>query len=256
MRIKKCWSDIRGDEIDYNNLVKHFGTKEFVIQKLVGAGGLGTHFVSSKDDIENMQLSNNEVLAVSAYVDNLPINLTIMVTSKDIHELPISVQLIKNTGNFEYVGGDFAVANNLTSTIKKTIHEHNQTIGRQLQKLGYRGICGVDYIVMPNGDVRFMELNPRYQGSSFLLSLALHKYKTSIAKINSDCFESDSVTVPSFEMHNSFLNCTHDDDGIMLGTPIQIIKKVEGSTFRKIYNGSILNRDNFEKPDDMSAIML
>ncbi len=245
-----------GDKITYDALVKYFGAKNFVIQKLFGAGGLGTYFVTSDAELKNLHLSADELVSVSAYVDNLPINSTLMISSKNVYELPISVQLIKNTGNFEYMGGDFEIANRLTSKIKSGVHAYNQSIGRELQLMGYRGICGVDYIVLPDGKIKFMELNPRYQGSSFLLSMALKKYGTSIAKMNADCFGSDSMVVPSFEVHRSFINCLRDDDGIILGRPSEIIKKVEGSTFRKIYDESILARDNFEKPDDVSSIIL
>ena len=88
-----------------------------------------------------------------------------MISESDIHQLPTSTQLIKNTGNFLYMGGDFVLPETFNQFVSDQIFVYNEIIGKELQKLSYRGICGVDYIICPDGTVKFMELNPRYQGS-------------------------------------------------------------------------------------------
>jgi len=245
---------LKGLNINYSDLQGKLGTEKFVIQSHTGSGGLTTHSINSAKDIDNLSLNNDEVYSVSGYQENLPINATIMVAEKDLYQLPISVQLIKNTGNFIYCGGDFVMPQSFDKKVTEQITEYNGIIGKELQKLGYKGICGIDYIVYPNGMVKFMELNPRYQGSSFLLSLALKNANTSIARLNAECFSKDQITKHNISMNSSFVNCKKDSDFAILGEPNNTIKKVNNATFRKIYNRSICLEDNFEKPYDLSSI--
>ena len=247
---------LKGLDIDYKSLQNQLGGDNFVIQSPTGSGGLTTHSVSNCKDVKSLNLDNETVYSISSYQDNLPINSTLMVSSKDIYQLPTSVQLIKNTGNFIYSGGDFVMPKNFRPQVVDQISTYNKVIGGELQKLGYRGICGVDYIICPDGAVKFMELNPRYQGSSFLLSLAMKQAETSIARLNAECFSNEKINKPEFEINRSFVNCKKDEDYSNLGTPNEIIKKVEDSTFRKIYDRSICLEDNFEKPNDLDSICM
>ena len=52
------------------------------------------------------------------------------------------------------------------------INNYSEIILTRLKSLGYRGIIGIDFIIKGN-DVYFLELNPRYQASSFLIDAAL-----------------------------------------------------------------------------------
>lgn len=245
---------LKGSQINYNNLVGNLGGNHFVLQSATGSGGLTTHNISSSEDLKGIKLQDDTEYSISAYQENIPMNATLMITSQDIHQLPVSVQLIKNTGNFIYCGGDFVFPKSFKFNITEQVERNNEIIGRELQKLGYRGICGVDYIICPDGVVKFMELNPRFQGSSFLLSMALKRAKTSIARLNAECFNRGKVDLPDIDMSRSFVNCKLDDDFKSLGRPDQIIKKVEGSTFRKIFNRSICLEDSFERPEDLTFI--
>ena len=245
---------LKGANINYNDLKSRFGTTDFVLQSHTGSGGLTTHNISSQEDINGLDLDNDTVYSVSGYQENLPINATLMISEKDVYQMPISVQLIKNTGNFIYSGGDFVFPKKFNANVSQQISVYNEVVGRELQKLGYRGICGVDYIVCPDGTVKFMELNPRYQGSSFLLSLALKKLNTSIARLNAECFVNPHIIQHDIDIGRSFVNCKLDNDYSSLGAPDEIIKKVENSTFRKIYDRSICLEDTFERPDDLSSI--
>lgn len=245
---------LNSSEINYETIVSKLGGKNFVVQSYTGAGGLTTHHIGSQSDIDDLSLQPNTNYAISGYQENLPVNSTLLISNAQVHQLPTSTQLIKNTGNFLYMGGDFALPETFNQFVNDQIYVYNDLIGKELQKLGYRGICGVDYIICPNGTVKFMELNPRYQGSSFILSQALKNFKTSIAKLNAECFASQDITVPEITIGKSFVNCTAQQDFNQFGTPDEIIKKVEGSTFRKIFNRSLIKEDAFEQPKDLSAI--
>ena len=49
---------------------------------------------------------------------------------------------------------------------QEALREHTKTVGRVLGKLGFRGIFGCDYIVTEEGDIYFIEVNPRKQGTT------------------------------------------------------------------------------------------
>ena len=247
---------LKGAHVDYERAKKELKSSGMVVQSATGAGGLTTHSIKSAEDMKKLNLNPNEKYSISAYEPNLPVNATLMISQKDVLQLPISTQLIKNTGNFIYAGGDFVFPTQFKPAVASQIITYNNVVGSELQKMGYRGICGVDYIVCEDGTVKFMELNPRYQGSSFLLSLALRNAQTSIAKLNAECFENASVDAPQITVNKSFVNCKNDSDYSHLGEPSEIIKKVENSTFRKVFDRSICAEDSFEKPDDLSSICL
>ena len=75
---------------------------------------------------EDMQMITriNDIFCVSSYVENIPLNITMIISNSDIIYLPISVQLIKIIENkFKYVGGDFAYIKNISDNlIKKYIY--------------------------------------------------------------------------------------------------------------------------------------
>lgn len=254
-RIKMLdYLNLKGKNVDYKLLVERLEGNEFVIQGRTGSGGLTTHFIRNDCDLEKLKLEDETIYSMSAYQENLPINTTLLVAKSNVVQLPTSVQLIKNTGNFIYTGGDFVMPKRFNTKVTEQIELYNNVIGKELQKLGYRGICGVDYIICPNGSVKFMELNPRYQGSSFLLSMAMKNIGTSIARLNAECFSSESVSGPNIDVDRSFVNCKKESDYLNLGAPDEVIKKVEHSTFRKIYNRSICLEDTFERPNDLTSI--
>ncbi len=54
----------------------------------------------------------------------------------------------------------------LPDDIQKRLMDHTETVGRELGRLGFRGIYGCDYIVTQEGGVFFIEVNPRKQGTT------------------------------------------------------------------------------------------
>jgi biotin carboxylase len=60
--------------------------------------------------------------------------------------------------------------------LEKIILELSYKICEKIKTTGYRGIIGIDYLYKSNGDIIFMEINPRFQSSSFLINMYLEKY--------------------------------------------------------------------------------
>ncbi len=54
----------------------------------------------------------------------------------------------------------------LPPKIQAELREHTAAVGRELTRLGFRGIFGCDYIVTEQGEIFFIEVNPRKQGTT------------------------------------------------------------------------------------------
>ena len=89
-----------------------------------------------------------------------------------------------------YKGGDYIAFKYLEEEYKTAFYNCAYELGVVLQKLGYRGICGVDALVDSESKRLFLiEVNPRFQGSSYILDKALTDYGYDcLAKMNYDAF--------------------------------------------------------------------
>lgn len=242
--------------IDYDTLVSKTGAKKMVLQASNGAGGENTYLIQNENDLLVIKGYLKEKYCVSKYVNNTPLNATLIIFEDDIIILPISAQLIKIIDNkFRYVGADFSVVNTLNKCILKKINNYSKKIGKKIQNLGYRGIMGIDYI-LTNDKIYFMEINPRFQSSSFLLSLVLKKeFNSSIAELNYMALKGEkSIKLDLKPINKSFLNCNGKqsfknfvEDSIVKNG---YYKKNSSSFYRKIFNGSIIDNNCFEKLDN------
>lgn len=143
-------------------------SRKYVIQQPVGFGGLGTYIINKHNSQEILdKLEKNTTYSISEFVENsIPINHTFIISKNNILLFDASLQIIEETNELNYAGFDFDGYKNLKQSLKDKINEQTVKITKKLQKLGYRGIGGIDYIVKDN-IVYYMEINPRFQGSSY-----------------------------------------------------------------------------------------
>lgn len=235
----------------YGEIVKRIKSKTFVLQGKTGAGGNNTYLIKNQIDYDNIKLEGE--YSVSKYIKHIPLNITLIVSKKDILLMPVSAQLISLMENkFKYVGGDFAYINNLDDEIINTINEYSKRIANYVQKLGYRGILGIDFVLTENNDIYFMEINPRFQSSSFLLSLELAKYyNTSIAELHYlSLLDKKLPKIDLRKINKSFLNVNMIQDFKNLKEDYIInngyFEQNVTSFYRKIFNNSIVNNSYFE----------
>jgi hypothetical protein len=83
-----------------------------------------------------------------------------------------SVQFITNAtqpNNFEFVGSEYNIDGLITTKIKEELVRTTRRIGKFLCSKGYLGMFGCDYI-LSHKHIYFMELNPRYHASTFLIN--------------------------------------------------------------------------------------
>jgi hypothetical protein len=63
----------------------------------------------------------------------------------------------------------------LPGSIQQELMEHTRSVGRVLARMGYRGVYGCDFIVDKDRDIRFVEVNPRKQGTTMEFCCALDR---------------------------------------------------------------------------------
>lgn len=182
-----------GENISLGKAQKKFPNyTKFVIQADYSCGGSNTWLFCDSNAAEILdKLVPYDKYTVSPYFQNsVSLNIHLIVYDKDILFLPASVQLISlDKHSFKYQGADFITYRNLSETIHDKINNYSKKIGERLRLSGYRGVLGIDFIATDT-EVYFMEINARFQSSSFLINKALsQKYEgLSIPALNQDAF--------------------------------------------------------------------
>lgn len=211
---------IRGKDII--NRKERMGAK-IVLQEKEGAGGVGTTLIET-NDLKSVKIDINKEYLVSKYCkNNVPVNVHILIGEDKVTLLPASVQIIQKINNhLAFMGSDFIWYRKLDDELRKKHREYSVNIGKELQKMGYRGICGIDSIFY-NHEVYFMEINPRFQSSSTILNKALsEKNLPSLQYMQLKCFEGKEYEDVNIDVNYSFImNLAGIDNNISL-KPIEI----------------------------------
>lgn len=197
------YSIICGEQINLKCLKSLFPEHDsFVIQSEYSSGGIGTWLYNRQTAATvNARISPDRKYCVSPYIEkNISANITAVIYRDDIVLLNPSVQLMKmNNSNFEYCGADFIAYNFLPEILKEKLLSYTRIICKKMQHIGYRGVCGIDYIFTKD-QVYFMETNPRFQSSTFLLNKAFHDkgLNISVQQLHTNAFlqEGNAFTIP------------------------------------------------------------
>ncbi len=154
---------VKGIDFKYSDFNKL--SQELVIQLPVGSGGSKTFFCNQAnfEQVETILLKD-ELYSVSAYEkNNIPYNIHCLIGKEQIEILPPSQQDLEIIDKIEYIGSNYDI--NISNEIKDKLIKHSYNICKKLQSLGYLGVLGIDYIYV-NKELYFIEINPRFQGST------------------------------------------------------------------------------------------
>jgi ATP-grasp domain len=161
-------------EMDFATLVSDLDTP-FVMQAPNGAGGQGTYLVRDEAALAHALRRHPHVerWLVSGYAGDTTINVAGVVHRDGVRILPASVQSSGiaelGVGFGSYCGSDFAAAARLPHEVRAEADRHTMQIGQWLRGRGHLGLFGAD-IAVAGRRIAFLEVNPRIQGSSWLLS--------------------------------------------------------------------------------------
>ncbi len=181
-----------GADCTYMKLRQRFQKyKRFVVQKSSASGGEGTLILSlnNYEDVEQ-RFEKDELYLVSGYEEkNIPLNIHAIIYEDDILLFPPSIQIMQfHENKLLYQGADFEAVNQIDEDYVAEFIGYMKSICKQLQREGYRGVTGVDGMVV-DGHAYVLEMNNRFQGSTLLLNLALQDEKMpSMQELNYEAF--------------------------------------------------------------------
>lgn len=171
-----------------------------ILQAVHSSSGAGTYQLSLKECEDYVaSQSKSEDYILSPYLKHAaPVNVHIVIFDRECIVLPPSFQLISHQDqSFCYIGADFHT--DLFLRQSDLILSRAQVLGEQLRLAGYRGICGIDFMLTEN-ELYFLEINPRFQASTFLCNkLLLKEGKPSLHQLNLMAFSGNESPLESFD---------------------------------------------------------
>lgn len=185
-----------GADIRYEQLKSEFhGEEAFVIQSSYSCGGCGTRLLTADTEMQSLkQLNPASRYAISPYQKNsVSPNIHLIVFPQAVLMLPPSIQLLEADENgFTYKGADYPAYLLLDEELRRSLETYAQRIGDVLRHAGYRGACGIDFLIS-NKNIYFMEINARFQSSTFLINRAITEagWKTSVQALHVKAFQSN-----------------------------------------------------------------
>lgn len=225
---------IKGRNCNYLKFQQLLPHQEFILQKINSSGGDGTYHITSELDCHKIRTCDfhNEYMLSPYYKDGLSLNIHVVVSSNEIILLPASLQIVcEIQSQMLYSGADFICYQSLSDDIKEWVTRKSEQIGYFLQKKGYRGVLGIDYMYFEN-KLYFMELNARFQASSELINKALIATgQISIQELNIRAFENkESLKINELKVnYSNFVytttNISHSRiDKVMTSTEVNQIQ--------------------------------
>lgn len=162
--------------------------QQFVAQRNYSAGGCST-FLLTEDQTKSF--APQEILMVSPYLEySIPLNVTAVIFDEEILLFPPSIQIIsEDHSRLIYKGADFISYRKLSSTLQEKVQKYAKIVCQNLKNVGYRGVCGIDFIADVN-EVYLMEVNERFQASTYLINIALKQsFGTSVQELSFEAFQ-------------------------------------------------------------------
>ena len=150
----------------YNDLKKNIGDK-FVIQFIHGHSGESTFFINNKDEFDQIKNKYPERFSKAVrFVEGDTYTINGIVTKKGIYVFNLSKQITGIQSLTQYIGGtvgnDWLVQ--LPEKIRLDLLNRMNSIGERLEKNGYKGLFGADFIY-DGSNIYLLDLNPRENAS-------------------------------------------------------------------------------------------
>jgi hypothetical protein len=152
----------------------------FVVQPPVGSSGENTYFVNNEIDFERVKdiFEPAQRVKLSKYlpVPSLNGHCVVLKTPEGLRSIAAcpSVQIVGTHGCTSraevYCGNDFSAAGSVPKSIREEICTIMEKIGLFMGDKGFLGLFGMDFL-LDGDEVLALEINPRFQGSTMLLSL-------------------------------------------------------------------------------------
>ena len=168
----------RLSSVRYQELSKRYGRK-FVIQLRQGSSGMNTFLAKTPQSFQKIKrVHSSPEVTISKFIPCYSLNINVAILNLDgFPDIVIShpsVQLVGIKGccnkPFIYCGNDYTAARTLEKKTLARVYELTTQTAQWLKRKGFRGIFGLD-ILIDREKVYLLEINPRFQNSTSLLTL-------------------------------------------------------------------------------------
>jgi predicted ATP-grasp superfamily ATP-dependent carboligase len=134
------------------------------------AGGSNSLVVSTCEEITSRFEETSGGILVTEFVEHRhdPTVLGIIAGENDVYIASVADQTIKGT---RFMGSTFPTV--LGEETVSKLKEITRIVGSHMGSQGYRGVFGCDYIVDEEGEIYFIEVNARKQGTTMETTLAM-----------------------------------------------------------------------------------
>ena len=157
------------EALSYTERIFSRGRKAFV-SGAYSAGGSNSIVVSTSEEITSRFEGALNGLLVTEFVEHRhdPTVLGIVAGENDVYIASVADQNMHGT---RFMGSTFPTV--LGKETVSRLKEITRTVGSHMGSQGYRGVFGCDYIVDDLGQVYFIEVNARKQGTTMETTLAM-----------------------------------------------------------------------------------
>ena len=179
------------DAYELNEILEQHKNNQFILKPLQGSGGLGIFLLNNESSSENN--NGNQILEnisyenyiLQEYIDGINVSSSVL-SSHDEHKNLINSRLITehDLGNdtFEYSGNILPLDenslkmfnDNRTNFNADELNDEMKNISEDLMdEFKLVGSNGVDYVLDKSGQLKVIEINPRFQGTYELVENVL-----------------------------------------------------------------------------------
>ena len=176
---------------ELNEILQQYANNQFILKPLQGSGGLGIFLLNNESSHELKQVNeicqniSLENYILQEYIEGTNVSSSVLSSHDDIKNL-INSRLITehDLGNdsYEYSGNilpldenSFRMFNDNRTEINadELNDEMKNTSEDLIKQFGLIGSNGVDYILDKDGELKVIEINPRFQGTYELVENSL-----------------------------------------------------------------------------------
>lgn len=178
--VKQSWSGLFQSQT-YAAIVDHLGSASLVVQKPRGMAGNSTYFVHSGADWQHLaeQIGTNPLVKISPYYQGQPYTVNCVLNATGCYHSCPMYQITGDRRFTRYPGGtcgiDMTGARQFSHQFLEKLTQIVQLIGQELEKSGFWGWFGLDFLVGSADEIIIIEINPRFTASISLFSQAQYR---------------------------------------------------------------------------------
>lgn len=163
---KECLFRITSD-------LRNSWTDGIFVSGAFSAAGINSAVTFNQEQVEERFGETEDVYLISRFIPHQvdPTVLAVVANEEDIYIAGVADQVIVDGNRF--IGSKFP--STVNGKQRQKLYEYTAKVGKVIGKEGYRGIFGCDYLVDNKGDVYFLEINARKQGTTLEFCFTLEQ---------------------------------------------------------------------------------